>query len=121
MSRADQEGRPCFWCRRAMTRKGTVRNRSGHLAGLRPTRDHWVPKSAGGQRCVWACLACNAVRGDMTVDQWNRFRSQTPSWWTLFEGKGRRGKALFFSNPENADTARWRDNLDPGKRQVAAE
>lgn len=57
----------------------------------------------------------------MTVDQWNRFRGQTPSWWTLFETKGRRGKALFYSNPDNADLMRWEDVLFPVKRQVAAE
>jgi hypothetical protein len=52
--------------------------RSDHL---RPTRDHVIPQSLGGKIKVWCCYVCNAVKRNMTPDQWAFYRDEHPEWW----------------------------------------
>lgn len=48
---------------------------------LYPTRDHVEPISRGGKITVWACLTCNAVKRDMTEEQWMIYRAEHDFWW----------------------------------------
>ena len=63
-----------------------------------PTRDHVHPKSRrwGDQsnRIVWACYACNQMKGDMSLDAWRRVMEEVPEWWRLAEKRGPRGRQL---------------------------
>lgn len=68
------DGLPCRWCGRPM--KST--RAKGRLAA---TRDHVKPKSQGGIAVVWACRACNEVKRDMGLDEWQRFMERNPRWW----------------------------------------
>lgn len=89
-----QRGKPCHWCRRPM-RTDT--------RWLCPTRDHVVPRSRyrEGQtsigNVVWACLACNDLKGDMTPEAWRALMRQVPEWWNLAERRGPRGTALHIA------------------------
>jgi 5-methylcytosine-specific restriction endonuclease McrA len=68
---------------------------------LLATRDHVVPKAENGMNGyrneVWACQACNNVKGDMSVGQWATFRNNTGEWWLLFEQQNLRGKRLYIA------------------------
>lgn len=86
-----QSGKPCAFCLRVMD---VTRH------DLRPTRDHYpVPRSAGGRVIVWCCWVCNAVKRDMTAEQWDRYRAQHPEWWDGYRAR----KAM-----------RWRPNQSHG-------
>lgn len=80
----NRDGSPCFWCGRAM---------DAAVPALRPTRDHVLAKSRGGGRgrnLVWACMACNRIKGDMSVAEWEAFRSLVPEWWAMWPTVGGR-------------------------------
>lgn len=87
------EGKPCHWCKREM------RNASRYLA---PTKDHVIPRSSLRgydprkikPRVVWACFACNNLKGDMSVAAWYALMNQVPEWWFFAEKRGPRGKDL---------------------------
>lgn len=58
---------------------------------LRPTRDHVVPMSSLRRNAqkrwpgniVWACFACNNLKGDMTLAAWYALMNQVPEWWAF--------------------------------------
>lgn len=54
---------------------------SMEVAQLYPTRDHVEPRSQGGKITVWACVICNAVKRDMTEEQWALYRATHDFWW----------------------------------------
>ena len=90
-------GKKCFWCHRQMVTGPKVRQNHPLLA----TRDHVVPRCENGMNGsrneVWACQACNNVKGDMSVQQWLDFREANQKWWLLFERQNLRGKRLYVS------------------------
>lgn len=43
------------------------------------TRDHVTPRSQGGRRTVPCCLPCNTLKGDMSAEEWDRWRG-TDEW-----------------------------------------
>ena len=70
------KGKPCAYCHRTM--RGL-----GDRTLLGATRDHVIPKSAGGTKMIWACRACNNIKGNMMPDEWRRFMGANPKWWKL--------------------------------------
>lgn len=76
----------CHWCHRRFHRGDP---------GLKATKDHVVPQCMGGTETVRACLACNALKGDMTPSQWADFMATTPEWWIRFTRGRARGKRLY--------------------------
>ena len=70
-------GMPCHWCSRPMKRPGDA-------SGMAATRDHVHPKSLGGRYQVWACRACNNIKGSMTERQWRTYMDANPNWWHEF-------------------------------------
>lgn len=64
----------CHWCDRPL--KATT-----DPSNLAATRDHIVPVSKGGRKWVWSCRACNEIKGDMSPEKWDEFRSSNPQWW----------------------------------------
>jgi hypothetical protein len=70
--RAEQDGRPCCYCARAMSLR---------IGALYPTLDHVEPRSKGGRITVWSCQTCNAVKRNMTEEQWSHYRNNHPEWW----------------------------------------
>lgn len=71
--------------------------RAPENGSLRPSRDHYLPKAAGGHRTVPCCLACNRLKGDMSPDQWLTIRRTVPDWWKLYPGENRRGVRLYLA------------------------
>jgi len=57
-----KRGTVCTYCKRRLQQKGS------HSA-LAATRDHVVPKSQGGYRTVWACFACNGLKGNLSPER----------------------------------------------------
>jgi hypothetical protein len=82
-------GKPqkCAYCARKLHVK-TARN------DQRATRDHVHPRHLGGTKCVWACIACNQLKGGMTLEAWQAFMQKNPRWWVGFRPTGRRRKRL---------------------------
>lgn len=76
----------CYWCRRSFNKRDPT---------LARTRDHLVSKSHGGNCIVPCCRACNELKGDMTVWQWQEVMSKVPRWWTLLRTQRWRGKRLY--------------------------
>lgn len=74
----------CAWCQRPFI--------SSHWRSR--TRDHVMPKSRGGRSTVWACRACNELKGDMSLMAWAAVMTKVPEWWTFAERKGPRGVQL---------------------------
>lgn len=70
------KGERCTYCDRVL-------EATGSRTRLEATRDHVVPKSRGGDRTVWACRLCNAIKGDMLPDEWAAFMADYPRWWLL--------------------------------------
>ena len=73
----------CAYCARQLHAK-TARN------DQRATRDHVHPRHLGGTKCVWACVACNQVKGGMTLEAWQVFMQKNPRWWVGFRPTGKR-------------------------------
>ena len=55
------------------------------------TKDHLHPKAVRQSvntkkinRQVWACRACNEVKGDLRLPNWKVFMAAHPKWWTLW-------------------------------------
>jgi 5-methylcytosine-specific restriction endonuclease McrA len=72
----DGKGATCHYCVRRLessTSKGPVA----------ATRDHFHPKSLGGEFRVWCCRRCNEIKRDMTVPEWRRFMRKNPEWWKM--------------------------------------
>jgi hypothetical protein len=65
------QGKPCPYCFIAMDLYGP---------GLRPTKDHVIPRSKGGRETIWCCYTCNQIKGDMMPDEWDWFRASFPDW-----------------------------------------
>lgn len=82
-------GWPCHYCGRIM--------QDGDK-WLRPTRDHVLPRSGPGRNkarnVVWACHACNQLKGDMHPNFWRALMDRVPRWWEMAPQKGPRGIAL---------------------------
>lgn len=76
-------GALCHWCRRTMLGKD-------HPSGLAATKDHIHPKSRGGAKTVWSCLACNNLKGSMPLADWYNFMGRNPEWWKLYRTRTRR-------------------------------
>lgn len=74
-----KSGSMCAYCRR------TMQGKSDGLNDLAPTFDHYMPKAKGGTGCksnlVACCVACNAIKGNMTPVEWIKFMANTPEWW----------------------------------------
>lgn len=91
-----QNGRPCHWCKRQMAAGDRY---------LTPTRDHVEPRSRGGaseiRNIVWACAACNNLKGDMSLAAWYALMNQVPSWWLFAEKQGPRGVDLHLAMVED--------------------
>lgn len=64
---------------------------------LRATRDHVIPRSKGGTKTVFACLACNNIKGDMMPDEWSAYMAENPRWWTRYNSS----KIFFTPEPRN--------------------
>ena len=78
----------CFYCRRKMCDDDPY---------LRETRDHYMPRSQVGgieNNTVYACFACNQVKGDMHPDFFKIVMRDIPEWWRLAEMRGPRGRRL---------------------------
>ena len=101
-ARSEQEGKPCCYCARAMTIE---------VPALYPTRDHVEPKSRGGRITVWACLTCNAVKRDMSEEQWMIYRAHHDHWWL---GARARKAASWTPRPQI-------DNLPPCQSETGPE
>lgn len=74
----DGRGAHCKWCERPL------------LASTAPsetaaTRDHVIPKAYGGTFRVWACVACNFIKGDLLPDVWALFMAGHPKWWRFYK------------------------------------
>lgn len=78
----------CYWCGRHMQPMGGP----GSLA---KTRDHVVAQSDGGNRVVFACRACNELKGNMPPEFWVEFRKHHPEWWKLYRSTSFRGMRLY--------------------------
>jgi hypothetical protein len=74
MGLSKHHGLPCLYCQRPMNRRDER---------LRPTRDHFLPRSQGGREIVVCCSVCNTVKADMLPDQWLAYMEATPKWWLL--------------------------------------
>lgn len=61
---AHYAGRPCPYCGETMAKQGD----------MRPSRDHVIPRSLGGQLSGWnrlvCCVGCNNTKGDLTLEEW---------------------------------------------------
>ncbi len=68
------KGARCAYCERRLEAPTSP-------SKLAATRDHVVPRSAGGTEKVWCCRQCNSLKGDMMPDQWLAFRQSNPEWW----------------------------------------
>src|SRR5262245_17202829 len=77
----------CAYCSRQL-HATTARN------DQRATRDHVHPRHLGGTECVWACVACNQLKGGMTLDAWQAFMQENPRWWVGFPPTGKPRKRL---------------------------
>jgi 5-methylcytosine-specific restriction endonuclease McrA len=77
-------GLKCYWCRRELQSKQAVSLTAA-------TRDHVVPEHTGGRHTVWACWACNNLKGAMQPLEWRAFMEAHPEWWRL--AKGRRSRS----------------------------
>jgi hypothetical protein len=77
----------CAYCDRQL-HVTTARN------DLRATRDHVHPRHLGGTTCVWSCIACNQLKGGLTLAAWQDFMADNPRWWTQFAPKQKRRKRL---------------------------
>jgi hypothetical protein len=73
----------CAYCARQL-HVTTARN------DQRATRDHVHPRHLGGTKCVWACVACNQLKGGMTLEAWQAFMQENPRWWVGFRPTGKR-------------------------------
>lgn len=71
----------CTYCRRDLL--DPRRN-----AKLSKTRDHTIPKSAGGQKTVISCRHCNHLKGDLYPEQWAKVMADYPYWWNRFHTHG---------------------------------
>lgn len=74
--------------------------------GLAPTRDHVYPKCLGGRRRVWACEACNNIKGDMIPEAWKLFRINNPGWWKLWRRQSRRHRSIGIGEIISGDSVR---------------
>jgi hypothetical protein len=77
----------CAYCDRQL-HVTTARN------DLRATRDHVHPRHLGGTTCVWSCIACNQLKGGMTLEAWQAFMADNPRWWMQFAPKQKSRKRL---------------------------
>lgn len=48
---------------------------------LVPTRDHIVPKIAGGRATIVCCKFCNSLKGHMMPHEWDVFRCSFAEYW----------------------------------------
>jgi hypothetical protein len=83
-------GWPCHYCKQPMT---------GHCNLTIPTRDHVMPRAIKGgkgqcRNIVWACYACNSLKGDMHPNFWAVVMRDIPEWWRLAAMRGPRGVEL---------------------------
>jgi hypothetical protein len=77
------KGNPCHWCKRILEAVDS-------LSRLAATKDHIHPKSKGGKETVWACWACNHLKGDRLPAEWEAFMAANPQWWKLCHGRPNR-------------------------------
>lgn len=81
----------CHWCKRYMLHPNdvdTTKNGNLYRRGLVRSIDHILPKSDGGSYYVEACVACNCVKSNLSMKDWNFIRSFIPQWWCRFhQGK----------------------------------
>lgn len=86
----------CYWCNRQMT--------NDFWCMRRRTRDHVIARDLGGTsrktNVVFACFACNNLKGEMTLKEWHIVRRDIPEWWRLAEYRGPRGKWLVAAMKE---------------------
>jgi len=64
----------CYWCERQL-------EPSWSDSTVAFTRDHVVPRDAGGQKWLPCCRACNAMKANMLPAQWRQFIETHPKWW----------------------------------------
>jgi hypothetical protein len=83
-----------FFYRAGKLQKCTYCSRKLHVTTARndqrATRDHVHPRHLGGTKCVWACVACNQLKGGMTLEAWQAFMQKNPRWWVGFRPTGKR-------------------------------
>lgn len=81
----------CRWCYRPF-------QADSHW--LQATRDHVIAESRGGHshksNLVWACRACNELKGDLHPRYWFAMREAMPNWWRLAEVPTPRGAILYL-------------------------
>lgn len=75
----------CQYCRRPL-------DPSNARTARAKTRDHAVPRSAGGFRIVAACSQCNTLKANLPYDVWEEFMWKHPDWW--LDPRFRWGKSL---------------------------
>jgi hypothetical protein len=94
-----RSGGICIYCQRVtvisrnLGSNGAV---SRKVAGLCQTKDHKHPKSKGGTETAICCLACNAVKLDLTMDEWQQVMNVVPLWWLRYERKQSIGARLYL-------------------------
>lgn len=67
----------CTYCQRILRPRGTREL-------LAETDDHVEPRRNGGKQTVKACLHCNGIKGNMTLEEWRWFMNRFPRWWRRF-------------------------------------
>ncbi len=91
----------CTYCHRTLTDAGTDLPTAA-------TRDHTIPVCHGGDRTVPCCQACNGIKADMTLGEWNTHMARNPEWWLAWRhgyvSRGGLPKVLDKPRPCAADS-----------------
>ena len=95
----------CYWCDCTLDWDAKKRGLGQEHTTYFPTRDHIVPRSEGGKQTVWACYACNQLKGDMPPVEWamllTEFRKNKVSVHSLCRMSGPQGMALLSAARES--------------------
>lgn len=76
------KGPLCNWCGIDLVKPTPIKPDSA-------TFDHVHPRSVtmGWNTKVWCCRACNTVKADMSLKQWETFMNEFPDWRTFYREK----------------------------------
>jgi hypothetical protein len=77
------------------------------------TRDHVVPKSKGGTKTVWACLKCNALKADLSLEEFRQLRGGIEFWGEMRKRLADQETAWILSDPAGHGS--------PEKKKVVAQ
>ena len=106
---SDGKGETCWWCKRVLLAKTS-------RSALAATRDHVIPRSKGGSRTVWACHACNGLKGDMLPAAWGLFMAQNPGWWVDGPKPFRKMRRVYARPGTERPSVRYRADAEVVRR-----